>query len=365
MPKVILVSQFPLPYSNIGSWTTMYSNYLQSDHQIDYVVCEKPISKFENVTYSIVQDGIMSKLKKRFYKNKYAPYLDKIKQLVLSHQDSFIIQVVDNFGLIPELHKMLIEINKRKQSYIQFFYHGFSPFFGNFQGRDFFSKIDEMVLLTHDSYETHKSYYTILPCVFNVLYNGIDANLFKQITENEKKILRKSLNIKEQIVFMWCANDRPKKGLDLILKTWKLVQLNHKNCALIIVGSDETINQAGVYSFGKVPNKNVVKFYQASDCYVFPTLCHEGFGLTLIEALHCGCYVMASALGGVPEVLGYGKFGLLIEKPHFINYWVEAIENFISNKNIPKEKLPTNIYTDESWKNNMNAIINKAKRLLE
>ena len=59
--------------------------------------------------------------------------------------------------------------------------------------------------------------------------------------------------------------------------------------------------------------------------YLFSTLWQEGFGLSLLEALKCGDYCIASNMGAVSEVLNEGKYGKLIDCPHFVNSWVEAI----------------------------------------
>lgn len=64
MAKVILISQFPLPYPKIGSWTTLYQNYLNGDHAIDYIICEQPDEQFQNVEYGIVSQTLTLKLKK-------------------------------------------------------------------------------------------------------------------------------------------------------------------------------------------------------------------------------------------------------------------------------------------------------------
>ena len=116
---------------------------------------------------------------------------------------------------------------------------------------------------------------------------------------------------------------------------------------------------------GKIQNQELPKFYQMADCYLFPTLWHEGFGLTLIEALHSGCYCIASALGGIPEVLQYGKLGKLIENPHFQQEWEEAILDFLNQKEGNNIVIPKTLYSTQSWNTGMNTIIENAKNRMQ
>lgn len=363
MPKVILISQFPLPYSKIGSWTRMYQNYLGATHKIDFVVCNQPEVLLDNVDYKIVSESFVSKIKKRIFKNQYEDYFQALEQLLKKNQ-KYLIQIVDNFGIVKDLDSFLKQKNLRKNCYLQFFYHGFPPFYENFQSRCFFETIDEMVLLTHDSYFAHKNYYTVLPVRFSVLHNGIDTDLFFQVEAEEKRSLKQQLNVVDKKVFIWCSQDRPKKGLHLVLDAWKKVYSQNKNIILWVIGSESDVLIEGVIFMGKIPNNELPKYYQTADCYLFPTLCHEGFGLSLIEALHCGCYCIASALGGVPEVLQYGKYGKLIDNPHFVSAWEEAILEFL-NKPLSFENVPTTLYSSESWNSGMNEIIEKAKNRLQ
>jgi len=53
----------------------------------------------------------------------------------------------------------------------------------------------------------------------------------------------------------------------------------------------------------------LAKYYNAADIFVFPSL-YEGFGLPIIEAMACGCPVVASFTTSIPEVLG--DAGILI-----------------------------------------------------
>ena len=99
MTKVILVSQNPLPYHDIGSWTTMYKNYFESDNVfIDTIVCEEPKSRFKNVEYCIVPNTITTKLKKKLKKKPHQNYVDALLEH-LKPNETYVIQIVDNFGL--------------------------------------------------------------------------------------------------------------------------------------------------------------------------------------------------------------------------------------------------------------------------
>src|SRR5688572_25257726 len=106
MPKVILLSQMPLPFSNIGSWPTLYRNYIEGEHLIDYIVCLKPEEKWDSVNYSFVIDDIMTKVQQKWSKNPYLGYLKGLDKIVDSNE-KYIIQIVDNFGIIKPLLKFL------------------------------------------------------------------------------------------------------------------------------------------------------------------------------------------------------------------------------------------------------------------
>lgn len=362
MTKVILISQLPLPYSRIGSWTTLYQNYFKENNAIEYIICEQPGSLFKNIKYVFVNRTFSVKIKERYYKNKYLAYLEALEK-ILTTGDQFIIQIVDNFGIIKPLQEFLQLKNKRQQCYVQFFYHGFAPFYGNPDSRGFYEFIDEMVLLTNDSYIEHKKYYTILPTRFSILYNGVNTQMFFKPAVEERQLLKTQFGVVDKKVFVWCAQDRPKKGLHIILDAWKRVIEKRKDCVLWVIGAEFKQALDGVSYFGKIPNDKLAKYLQVCDCYLFPTLCHEGFGLSLIEALHCGNYCIASALGGVPEVLQYGKFGKLIESPHFVSEWEQAILDFAEN---PSQSFDFDrtLYTTDSWNKGMNTIITAAQKSL-
>ena len=64
---------------------------------------------------------------------------------------------------------------------------------------------------------------------------------------------------------------------------------------------------------GKVNNTDLPSFYSAADVLCVPSQYEEGFGRIIIEALACGCPVIATNRGGIPEAMD-STVGILIEQ---------------------------------------------------
>lgn len=359
MATVILLSQFPLPYSRIGSWTTMYHNYLQSENEIDLIICPEPETFFDSVSYQLAASNKWVDIRKKITRNNHIAFTDALDK-VIRLNEQYILQVVDNFGLAKALHNYIARKGIRKQCYVQFFYHGHAPI-GNGYTSKFYEKTDEIIVLTHSSYEAFRTHSNSMPSRFSVLHNGIDTQKFHRITAEEKSRLQQKHGFAGKKIFIWCSQDRPKKGLHLILDAWKTVHKNHADSQLLVIGGEPKEPQAGVFYVGRIANDLLPQYYQMSDAFLFSTLCQEGFGMSLIEALHCGCHCIASAMGGVPEVLQYGKLGKLITAPHFVQEWINAMTDYLEG-NHQSYQIPKDLYTSQQWNDHMTAIIQQAKQ---
>jgi glycosyltransferase involved in cell wall biosynthesis len=58
-----------------------------------------------------------------------------------------------------------------------------------------------------------------------------------------------------------------------------------------------------VQFLGYLPDEQLPIAYQAADLTIVPSQALEGFGLILLESLACGTPVLATPVGGMPEVL--------------------------------------------------------------
>jgi glycosyltransferase involved in cell wall biosynthesis len=87
--------------------------------------------------------------------------------------------------------------------------------------------------------------------------------------------------------------------------------LGRHGCALAVAGAaDPAVFRQGsgaagdaVRALGRVTDAELRALYESAICLLFPSR-YEGFGLPPLEAMACGCPVIAAAAGAVPEVCG-------------------------------------------------------------
>jgi glycosyltransferase involved in cell wall biosynthesis len=105
------------------------------------------------------------------------------------------------------------------------------------------------------------------------------------------------------------------KGIRVLLDAWK--QLG-KDLPLKIIGdgpmtkevAEAAHRQGGICLLGRQPREKVLEFMEQAELLVFPSVCNETFGLTIIEAFSVGLPVIASDLGVVTSLVEHQRTGL-------------------------------------------------------
>lgn len=161
--------------------------------------------------------------------------------------------------------------------------------------------------------------------------NSVDTERFCPVSEAGKYEIRKALGIREEaFIVTYTGRLVDYKGLPLLLRVWREVHAGFGECRLLLVGSgglDMHNCETGLRDFVKEHGMDdcvtfvgsvgdVQTYLQASDVFVLPTE-REAFGISLIEAMACGIPVIASRVGGIPDILQDNVNGCLVSSGGF------------------------------------------------
>jgi len=154
-----------------------------------------------------------------------------------------------------------------------------------------------------------------------VIPNGIDLERFENLSKEQS---RGKLEIKqgEQII-IYVGRFRPEKGVQYLIQAMDIIRQKDANARLILGGEGpeegnlkrlvEQLNLGACINFaGQIPNEKVPEYMTASNVFVLPSL-SEGFGIVNLEAMASGLPIVASKVGGLPEIITDGENGFLVE----------------------------------------------------
>jgi glycosyltransferase involved in cell wall biosynthesis len=152
-----------------------------------------------------------------------------------------------------------------------------------------------------------------------VIRNGADEELFHA---NAKSAARTLLGLPNKAkIVLFIGNLLRVKGPEYLLQA--VSQLSSSDFLLYIVGDGmlrdnlrAQAEQLGISArcvfVGTRPHEEIASWLSAADCLVLSSI-SEGFPTIIAEAMMCRVPVVATAVGGIPEVVKHGSTGLLVQ----------------------------------------------------
>jgi len=160
---------------------------------------------------------------------------------------------------------------------------------------------------------------------------GYGTKAIRVLPGIDHELFRPPLEKKESPIFRVCYVGRVElaKGVVYLLEAWKRLQL--PDAELLLIGEIRPeirsilsrYRGSNVRLAGCVPLSEVVRHYQESSLFVFPSV-HEGMALVLLEAMACGLPVIATTTSGASDCITEGEEGFLVA-PRDITTMAEAI----------------------------------------
>lgn len=158
-----------------------------------------------------------------------------------------------------------------------------------------------------------------------LINNGIDATMFKGKPDCRN----------DKIIIGHVGRFETVKNHETILKIYE--NLHQQKLQLWLIGEGSLLSamkaQAkglnDVYFLGSL--ENVFDYLARMDIFLMPSV-YEGMPLALMEAMACGAVIIASRVGGIPDIVEEGINGFLIDDCYDVEGFSNIIKKLLVNK---------------------------------
>jgi D-inositol-3-phosphate glycosyltransferase len=193
---------------------------------------------------------------------------------------------------------------------------------------------------------------------------GIDNRQFRPLSRQDA---RRQLGLPQHArIILTVGRNSPIKGFNVLLEA--LARISDPQVLAVFVGvsphDDGHLDlltcarrlkiEQHVRFVGGIEHDLLPSYYAACDVCAVPSL-YESFGLAALEAIGCGCPVVASRVGGLPSIVAGNPSGVLVT-PGSVSELAMAIEHTLgkgkklNSTTSPEKNLP-------SWSSTSNAIL--------
>ena len=170
------------------------------------------------------------------------------------------------------------------------------------------------------------------------IYNGVDVPVFQP--EPRQQSVRQELDLSESALLIGTVGRLdPIKDHTGLIESFKRLRELVPGCQLLIAGDGPEQHKLdlmvgdGIHLLGM--RTDVADILKSLDVFVLPSL-NEGISNTILEAMAAGLPVVATAVGGTPELIQSGNNGLLVPARDY-SAFSEAVSCYLSSSELRAE----------------------------
>ncbi len=205
-------------------------------------------------------------------------------------------------------------------------------------------RVSRFIAVSKITKELAVEHFGVDPNKISLVYNGVDVNLFRMPDESELLIRYSSPKI------VYVGRIISKKGIDVLIKAMPGTLKSFPNACFVFVGGGNISYYKDMIRNMGIPEKNYLftghmgyleraKIFREATVFVNPSF-FENCSISILEAMSSGCAVVASNVGGNPELIQSGKNGLLVrafDDKEFAQAIISLLKNEGFNGMIGKE----------------------------
>jgi len=305
--RIDVIVTFPVTFLKDSLYTSLYyNNYSYSNVNVRYI--------------KIPTIPLLSKVFK--FMNFIELATRFVHKIVAKDKE---VEIINAHFIWPSGY-IAIKVKEVKEIPVIITAHGYDVYEIPFRNKEMFkvtSKIlansDLIVTVSRKNKDILTSKLNVNPDKVVVIPNGYDPRKFKPLP---RVVARKILNLPlEKRILLNVANLVPVKGHIYLLRAYKRVINSRNDVHLIIVGRGPLRRKLERYAkalgirnhvhfVGPRPHSEIPLWMNAADLFILSSL-REGNPTVVVEALGCGLPVIASDVGGIPEILTSHELGYL------------------------------------------------------
>jgi alpha-maltose-1-phosphate synthase len=190
--------------------------------------------------------------------------------------------------------------------------------------------------------DVRQAYPAVDPDRIHVVHNGIDTNQYAP--DHGIDVLKRHGIDPARPSVVYVGRITRQKGLPYLLRAAKLLPADAQ--LVLLAGAPDTpeiaaevqqlvtelrAERSGVVWIPEMlPKLDVIQILTASAVFVCPSI-YEPMGIVNLEAMACETAVVATATGGIPEVVAHGETGLLVAVEQFADATPKDPDQFVAD----------------------------------